>query len=124
MAVMMRVAVLVRVGKFLGGRHATVKSFTADVLELDSAVADLEVLAKNRIEIAEDAGALRRWNVSDGDVASEGARIGTEAPDVKIVDVDDAVDCFHVRANVRERDTARSSFQKNVERLANDADAG
>ena len=47
-----------------------------------------------------------------------------EAPDVQVVDVDDAFDLFHAGANVGQRDAARGAFKQDVQRLADDADAG
>jgi hypothetical protein len=62
------------------------------VLELDGGVEDVEAFAENVVNAAEDGVAFRGRHVVDQDVATEGAGFGAKAPDVEIVDVDDAFD--------------------------------
>jgi hypothetical protein len=62
------------------------------VFELDGGVEDVEAFAEDVVDAAEDGVALRRRHVVNQDVATEGTGFGTEAPDVEIVDVDDAFD--------------------------------
>lgn len=52
-------------------RDATFEIFAADVLELNRGVADLILLAEQVVELDENAGARRGWNVVDGDVTGE-----------------------------------------------------
>ena len=92
-------------GHIFNGRHTAIELVAADVLELDGGVADLEVLAEQLVELDQNAGACRRWNIGDGHVAGERARLRAEAPDVQIVYVDDALDGFHAGADFRERDS-------------------
>ena len=70
---MMRVAG----GDGLGRRDAALKVLAANVLELNGGVADLILLAEQAVELDENAGAFRRRNVGDGDVARERARIAS-----------------------------------------------
>ena len=118
------VLVAVASGQFLRRHHASLEFSAADVLELDGGMADVEMVFEDVIELDEDAGALRRGNVGDGDVAGKGTRLRTEAPYVQVVDVDDAFNLFHAGADGGERNAARSAFEENVEGLADDADAG
>ena len=104
--------------------NAALQLLAADVLELDGGVADVEVVLEHVIELDQDAGALRRRNVGDGHVAGQGAGVRAEAPDVQVVNVDHALDGFHAGANLGERDAAGRAFEKNIEGLADDADAG
>ena len=122
----MRVPMTVRVaaGDGFGRRDAAFQVPATDVLELDGGVADLVALAEQLVELDENAGACGWWNIGDGHVAGERARLRTEAPDVKIVHVEDALDGFHAGADLRERTTARRAFEQDVEGLAHDADAG
>ncbi len=75
----MRVPVMMRVScaasHLLRRSDAALERFAADVLELDGGVADLELLAENSLRLDENAGALRRRNVGDRDVAGQGARV-------------------------------------------------
>jgi len=96
----------------------------AYVLELDGGVAYVVVVLEQVVEVEQDAGALGGGNVGDGDVAGEGAGLGAEVPYMEIVDIKDAFDGFHSGADYWERNAAWSAFKKDVERLANDADAG
>ncbi len=73
---------------FFNGDDAAIEHLAAGVFELDGGVADLKVVVEHLVELEQDAGALRRWNVGDGDVAGEGAGLGAEAPDVEVVDVE------------------------------------
>jgi len=120
---MVPVAVVVS-GHFFNGDNAAVGFFAACVLKLDGGVADLEVVFEDVVDLDEDAGALRRGNVVDEDVAGEGAGLGAEAPDVEVVDVEDALDLFHAGAYCRQGDAAGRAFKEDVEGFADDADAG
>ena len=62
------------------------------VFELDGGVQDVEAFAEDIVYAAEDGVAFGRGHVVDEDVAAQGAGVGTEAPDVEVVDVDYAFD--------------------------------
>src|SRR3974390_2671257 len=111
-------------GHLFNGDDAAFELFASLVLKLKGGVADLEMFAKDMIELDQDAGALRWGNVGDGDVACEGVGVRAEAPDMEVVHVDDSFASFHAGANLAERDSAGSAFEKNVERFAYDAEAG
>ena len=101
------VAVAVVVVAGLGGHFAdrddaAVEDFAIGVFELDSGVVDVEVLPGEGVDLEQDAVALGRRNVVDGDVAGEGVGLGSEAPDVKVVDVLDALDSFEAGADLRQ----------------------
>ena len=92
------------------------------MLELDGGVADLKMIFQNMVELDEDASAFRRRNIGDGDVAGQGARVRAEAPDMQVMNVDNALDFFHASANGGQRDAARRAFEQDVESFADDAD--
>ena len=75
--------------------NAALQRLTADMLELDSRVVDLELPVESILKANENACALRRRNIGDRHVACEGARVRAEAPDVQVVNIDHAINCFH-----------------------------
>src|ERR1700690_400189 len=122
--VVVAVAAARTAGHFFYGDDAAVGLRAAGVLELDGAVADVEVVFENVFEVDENAGALGRRDVVDDDVAGECARLRSKAPDMEVGDIEHAFNGFHAGANVTQRAAARRTLKKDVERLANDADAG
>src|SRR3954468_11915308 len=111
-------------GHLLDGHHAAVGDGAVLVLELDGGVADVEVVFEHMVEAVEDGGALRGGNVGDGDVAGQGAGLRAQAPDVEVVDIEDAGYRLHVGADVIEVDAAGRAFKEDVEGFADDADRG
>jgi len=111
-------------GHLFEGDDAALDLGAAGVLELDGGVADVEVVAEDVVELEEDTGALGGRYVGDGDVAGEGGGVGTETPDVEVVDVEDAFDLFHAGADGSQRDAAGDGFEKDIEGFADDAEAG
>lgn len=102
-------------------RHdAAVRDFADDVLELERGVVDAEAVAQNRIDAVEDAIALRRRDVGNGDMAGERVGVGAEAPDVKIVDVHNAFDGGEGGADIDEGKAAGSPFEEDVQRFTDD----
>ena len=62
--------VVVAVGAYFFYRdHAAVGDFAFHVLELDGGVVDVEASAQRSVDLLEDAGAFRGWNVGDSHVA-------------------------------------------------------
>ena len=122
----MRVAVRMRVagGNGLGRRNAAFEELATNVFELNSGVADLKLFAEQTVELDEDARAFRWRNVGDGDVACQRARMRAKAPDVQVVDVDDALDGFHAGTDLGRRAAARRAFEEDVQGFADDADTG
>ena len=122
----MRVAVMVANaamrGHLFNGNNATVGLFATDVLELDGGVADVEVLFEQVIEFEQDGVALRWRNVGDGDMTGHCARLRPDTPDMQVVHIKHALHIFHSGANLSQGDTARSAFQQDVERFADNAD--
>src|ERR1700691_1747415 len=80
--------------------NATLQRLTADMLELDGRMAYLELPVESIFEADENACALRWRNIGDRDVAREGARVRTQAPDVQVVNIDHAFNRFHDRTNL------------------------
>ena len=107
-------------GHLFNRNHAAMQLLAAGVFELDGGVGDAEVLLEHVVEIDQDAGALRRRNVGDADVAGQGAGLRAQAPDVQVVDVDDALDGLHAGADLRQRAIARRALQQDMRRLARD----
>jgi len=102
----MRVAVMAvcvarAAGHFINGHDAALDFAATDVLELDGGVADLKMIFENMVELDEDAGAFGGGDVGDGDVAGQSAGVRSEAPDVQVMNVDDALDGLHAGANGR-----------------------
>src|ERR1700733_11872950 len=91
-------------------------------LKLDGGVSDLEAVPQGAFDIRQNIAALGHRHFSDGDVACEGVRLRTEAPDMEIVHVENAVDRRHGLTDLSEFEVARRAFEQNIQRLANDAD--
>src|SRR5690349_9685790 len=81
-----------------------------DVLELDGGVEYVEAFREHLIEAAQDAVAGRRRHVVDEDVAAQGVGARSEAPDVKVMNVENAVERPHGRSHITEFDAARQAF--------------
>ena len=64
-----------RAGHLFEGDYATIQFAATGVLELDGRVRDLEMFLQYMIDVDEDAGAFRRRNVVDADMAGEGAGV-------------------------------------------------
>ncbi len=110
-------------GEFADGDDAAFEFFAAaEVFELNGGVVDVEVVFYHGVDFKQDAVALRGRDVSDGDVAGEGVGLGAEAPDVEVVDVEDAFDRLHVLADMAEGEAARCAFEEDVEGFADDID--
>jgi len=71
---------------------AAVGGLAAGDLKLDGGVGDVEAVAQSALDVGEDATAFRHRHLGDGDVAGECVGLRAEAPDVKIVNVEDAAD--------------------------------
>src|SRR5215831_174436 len=106
------------------GHHAAVGDFAFGVFELDGGVVDSKVFVQAIFHIFENAFAGRGGDVGDGDVAGEGAGFRSDAPDVQVVHVVDAFDFANGAFHVFDLETARRTFEQNVQRLAHDAEAG
>ena len=111
-----RVVVLVD----LGGRRATMRDFAIDTFELNRGVVDTEFLAKNPVHLFQDATTLRRRNVGDDDVGGTGMGLRSETPHVQVVHILHPIDGLKRNPDLSQGATARSPFQEDVERLAND----
>src|SRR5579859_6501760 len=107
-------------GHFADGDYAAVSDFAAFAFELDGGVVDVEAVFGERIDFEQDAIAFGGWDVIDLYVAGEGVGLRTEAPDVQVVDVDDAFDGLHTGADFVEGEAARGAFQEDVEGFADD----
>src|SRR6266513_1768927 len=79
----------------LGRRAAPVGGLAACGFELNGCVGDVKAFAEGAVDAFENAAALRHWHLGDGDVAGEGVGLGAEAPDVQVVNIEDAFDCGH-----------------------------
>jgi hypothetical protein len=125
----MGVAVMVMVflagftGKLFHGNNATMEFRAVFMLELNGGVGDVEVLAKNVVELDENAVALRGRNVGNGDMAGQGAGLRAETPDMEIMNIDNALNFLHAGANILQRAIAGRALEKNIEGFADDADA-
>src|SRR5215469_15010705 len=103
--------------------YASVCRFTDDVLELNRRVTDVKLVVQAILDVAQDALAHRRRDVGDGNVTGERMRFGADTPYVQIVYIVDALDGANDGFDLLQLHPARRAFQKNVERLANDAES-
>ena len=103
-----------------GGLAAAVDRGAVGDLELDGRVVDAEVVAELVVQAFQDGFAFSERHLDDLHVAGERVGLRGEAPDVEVVDVEDAVDSLHGRADVAEVDGARGAFEQDVQRLADD----
>lgn len=113
-----------RAGHLFDRHYAAFELFASLVLELNCRVLDVEMVAQYMIQVEQNTGALGWRDVGNGDVAGQGVTLRTQAPDVQIVHVDHAFDALHAGADFGEGDSAGSAFEKDVEGLADDAEAG
>ena len=105
---------------FTDWHYATIHYFASVALKLDRRVMDVESLPSQSFDLEQDAVALRGRNVFYLDVACQRVGLRTEAPDMKVVHVDDAFDSFHSGANLIQRQATRCAFEENVQRFADD----
>src|SRR5579863_1953130 len=114
----MRVAVMAvsyGAGHLFNGNDAPVKLFASFVFKLNCRVLNGEMIAQNVIELEQDAGALGWGNIGDADMTGERMAVGAEAPDVQVVDIQNAVDFLHASPDLTERNAARRALQEDVE---------
>src|SRR6185312_10363431 len=90
--------------------------------ELDGGVIDAEVVAQLMIDALQQSFAFTEVHLDNLHVAGEGMGLRAEAPDMKVVNIDDAGNLFHGSANVREVEIAGRAFEEDVQGLADDAD--
>jgi hypothetical protein len=109
-------------GLGLRRRGATMGGLAAGNFELDGGVSDLEALTQGALDIGQDIAALGHRHFGDGNVAGERVGLRTKAPDMKIVNVENAVDRGHGLTDLTKLEVARSAFEQDIERLANDTD--
>src|SRR3954468_14449198 len=107
---------------WLRRRAAAMCRLAARGLELDRRMGNAELSAKPAVQSLQNAGALRHRHLVDGYVAGESVRLRTEAPHMQIVHVPHAVDRLHSLADCAKADVTRRSFQKDVQRLADNTD--
>ena len=93
---------------------------TAHVLELHGGVRDVEALGQDFVDAPQDAVAGGGRDVLDQHMAAQRVRARPEAPDVQVVDVQDAVDRAHPGGDILEVNPPRQALQQDVERLARD----
>ena len=75
----MRVTVMMlgsRVPNHFFHRHnASLKLTTADVFKLNRRMTDMKMITEYVVQLGEDAGTLRWWNIVDGHMAGQGAGV-------------------------------------------------
>src|SRR5690348_12900738 len=91
-----------------------------NVLELNRTVANAEG-AKNFVDAPQNRFAFRMRHILDQYVRAERMRIGTQTPDVQVMNVLHALDLAHRFSNAAQLEAARQSLEKNVQRFPNDA---
>ncbi len=92
--------------------------------ELDGGVVDLEAMLQGVVDFLEDRAGLGEGAVADGDVAGESVGVGGEAPDVEVVDTEDAGDLLDGGADLGDLEALGGALEEDVEGLADDAGAG
>ena len=88
-----------------------------EVLELNGGMSDMETLGEHAIQPPQHAIALRRRNIGNPDVATQGVRVRSEAPDVQVVNIEHALDVLHGGGHISQTDAAGKPFQEDVQRL-------
>src|ERR1700722_13641009 len=92
--------------------NAALQRLTANMLELDGGMVDLELPVESIFEVGENADALRRRNIGNRHVACEGARVRAQAPNMQVVNIYHALNRFHDRTNLVQRDAARRALEQ------------
>ncbi len=92
--------------------------------ELDGRVVDAEAVLKGVIHFLEDRAGLGQGAVADGDVAGQGVGVRGEAPDVEVVDAEDAGDLLDRGADFRDLQAFGRALEEDVEGFPDDAGAG
>src|SRR5262245_37157152 len=95
-----------------------------DMLELDGSVVDVEAVGEHVIQAEQDDVAAGGRDVFDQHMATERVGAGAEAPDVKIVYVENAFDGAHAGGDIRQVNAAGQAFEQDVQRFANDIPGG
>src|SRR5579884_3934017 len=80
--------------------------------------------AQDGVDPAQNDAAFRGRHIPDQDVTAEGVGAGSKAPDMQIVDIDDAVDLAHGADDVLEAHAPGKALEQNIERLTGDVPCG
>src|SRR6266496_2909167 len=103
--------------------HAPMRHFAHGMLELNGRVVDSEVVIQALFHIAQNALAGGRRNVGNRDVTRQRAGFRAKAPDVKIVNIVDALNIANGGFDAIKLHSSRRAFEKNVQGLAHNAEA-
>jgi hypothetical protein len=96
------------------GNHA------GHMFELDSGVVNAES-AKGVVDAFQNGVTRGMRHVVDQDVRAERARLRTNAPDMQIVNIQDAIHFAHGGRDFTQGEAAGQAFEKNIQGLAGDA---
>src|SRR4029079_8680581 len=94
------------------------------ILKLNRGVPDLKARAQNIVDALQNRIAFRRRHIVDQDVAAEGTRVRSQAPYMEVMNVDDALDTAQLSGDILQFEAFGQTFQKDIERIANDIPAG
>jgi len=97
----------------LMGDHDSARRIALSVLELNGGVVDF-VLAQNVVDALQNRVTRRRRHVFDEHVATQSVGARTQAPDMQIVNVDDAVEATNGFRHFVQLHAARQAFQQYV----------
>ena len=96
------------------------RDFAIDTFELNRGVVDTEFLAKDPVDLFQDATTLRGRDVGDDDVGGTGMGLRSETPYMQVVHVLYPIDGLKRNPDFGQRATARRTLQEDVERFAHD----
>src|SRR5690242_14372564 len=89
-----------------------------NVLELNRSMTNAES-AKNFVDAPQNRFAFRMRHVLDQYVRAERMRVGTQTPDVQVMNVLHALDIAHRFGDATQFEAARQSLEKNIQRFTN-----
>src|ERR1035437_9096564 len=89
-------------------------------LQLERGVRDLVALGQDAIHRAKDRARLAHWLIADEDVSTGRSNRRRDAPEVQVVDIEDAWDRAHRGLDRSGVEVSWGRFEQDVDRLDND----
>src|SRR5579883_2674587 len=92
----------------------------ANMFELNGRVMDMEKAAEDAIDVPQNRVAFRGRHILNEDVTAQGVRFRSQAPDVQIVDVDDAGDLANGARDIGELQAFGQALEEDVDGIPED----
>ena len=105
---------------FTGNENDTtvIGNRTSDVFKLNGGVMYMKSVRQQMVDAMQNLTAARRRHVLNHHMAAQRVRVGTQTPDMQIVNIQHAADSPDRRRDCTNLHASRLTFQQNVERLA------